>query len=117
MIFADRRRIEQVVSNLLSNAIHYSPEGGVIEVKAERAKDGVHLEVRDHGLGISPDQQRVVFERFGRAHGSTLGGLGLGLAIAKGIVEQHGGTIWVESTGIPGEGSTFHVRIPQRPPG
>jgi signal transduction histidine kinase len=116
-ITADRRRIEQVVTNLLSNAIRYSPQGGAIEVKAERIGDAVHLEVKDHGLGIPPPQQGAVFERFGRAHGSTLGGLGLGLAIAKGIVEHHHGEIWVESTGSPGEGSTFHVRIPLRPPG
>ena len=116
LVTADRRRIEQVITNLLSNAIRYSPKGGAIEVSAVRTGDSVHLGVRDHGLGIPLDQQRVIFDRFGRAHGSTLGGLGLGLAIVKGIVEKHQGSIHVESTGTPGEGSTFHVRLPLHPP-
>jgi signal transduction histidine kinase len=111
-LIADRDRIEQVLANLLSNAIRYSPEGGPIEVDAERAGEGVHIQVRDHGLGIPKEHQQLVFERFGRAHGTAFGGLGLGLAISKGIVERHGGRIWVESTGKPGEGSVFHVQLP-----
>lgn len=111
-LIADRDRIEQVLANLLSNAIRYSPEGGPIEVDAERAGEGVHIQVRDHGLGIPKEHQQLVFERFGRAHGTAFGGLGLGLAISKGIVERHGGRIWVESTGRPGEGSVFHVQLP-----
>jgi len=116
-LVADRERIEQVVVNLLSNAIRYSPEGGPIDLTAERANEKVHLSVRDHGLGIPKEHQQLVFERFGRAHGSAFGGLGLGLAITKGIVERHGGRIWLESTGRPGEGSVFHVQLPLRPPG
>jgi signal transduction histidine kinase len=116
-LVADRERIEQVVANLLSNAIRYSPEGGPIDVSAERSDDNVHLTVRDHGLGIPKEHQQLVFERFGRAHGSAFGGLGLGLAITKGIVERHGGRIWLESTGRPGEGSVFHVQLPLRPSG
>jgi signal transduction histidine kinase len=116
-LIADRERIEQVVVNLLSNAIRYSPEGGPIDVTVERANEKIHLAVRDHGLGIPQEHQQLVFERFGRAHGSAFGGLGLGLAITKGIVERHGGRIWLESTGRPGEGSVFHVQLPLRPPG
>ena len=116
-LIADRERIEQVVVNLLSNAIRYSPEGGPIDVTVERANEKIHLAVRDHGLGIPKEHQQLVFERFGRAHGSAFGGLGLGLAITKGIVERHGGRIWLESTGRPGEGSVFHVQLPLRPPG
>ncbi len=111
-LIADKDRIEQVLANLLSNAIRYSPEGGPIEVDAETTGDGVHIRVRDRGLGIPREHQQLVFERFGRAHGSAFGGLGLGLAISKGIVERHGGRIWVESTGRPGEGSVFHVQLP-----
>ena len=111
-LIADKDRIEQVLANLLSNAIRYSPEGGPIEVDAETTGDGVHIQVRDRGLGIPREHQQLVFERFGRAHGTAFGGLGLGLAISKGIVERHGGRIWVESTGRPGEGSVFHVKLP-----
>jgi len=115
-LIADKDRIEQVLANLLSNAIRYSPEGGPIEVDAETTGDGVHIRVRDRGLGIPREHQQLVFERFGRAHGSAFGGLGLGLAISKGIVERHGGRIWVESTGRPGEGSVFHVQLPLATP-
>ena len=115
-LIADRDRIEQGLANLMSNAIRYSPEGGPLEIAAERTGNAVHLSLKDHGLGIPKEQQGLVFERFGRAHGSSFGGLGLGLAISKGIVEAHGGRIWVESKGQPGEGSTFHVELPLHPP-
>jgi signal transduction histidine kinase len=65
-------------------------------------------------MGIPPDKLHLVFERFGRAHGTSYGGLGLGLTIARGIVERHGGRIWAESSGRVGEGSTFHVVLPQQ---
>jgi signal transduction histidine kinase len=74
----------------------------------------VSLRVRDRGLGIPPEKQREIFERFARAHGPGYGGLGLGLTIAQGIVEQHGGRIEVESTGRGGEGSTFTVWLPRK---
>lgn len=109
----DRSRIDQVLTNLLSNAIRYSPRGGAIALTVEPQRNGPHIAVRDHGVGIPPEKQALIFERFGRAHGSKYGGLGLGLTIAQGIVEQHGGEIWVESTGVAGEGSAFHVRLPR----
>jgi signal transduction histidine kinase len=112
--FGDRDRIDQAVTNILSNAVRYSPEGGEIDIAVQETPEGLHLTVRDHGLGIPKDQQQHIFEKFARAHGTSYGGLGLGLAITKGIVEQHGGTIWVESEGIRGKGSTFHLRLPQR---
>ncbi|HEY4886440.1 MAG TPA: hybrid sensor histidine kinase/response regulator [Myxococcales bacterium] len=114
LITADRDRLEQVIANLLSNAIRYSPDGGSIDVSAEIVGNRAHIEVRDQGLGIPKEHQQLVFERFGRAHGSAFGGLGLGLAISKGIVERHGGRIWLESSGKPGEGSVFHVELPVR---
>jgi PAS domain S-box-containing protein len=115
VLVGDRERLEQVFTNLLSNALRYSPDGGAITVEARQEGELFHLMVRDRGLGIPPDKLRLVFERFGRAHGTSYGGLGLGLTIARGIVERHGGRIWAESTGRAGEGSTFHVVLPRQP--
>jgi len=115
-LVADRDRIEQVLANLLSNAIRYSPEGGAIQLRAEQKGNEVRVIIKDHGLGIPQGQQQLVFERFGRAHGTAFGGLGLGLAISKGIVDAHGGRIWVESDGVPGKGSVFHLELPLHPP-
>ena len=112
---ADRERLDQVFTNLLSNAVRYSPGGGTITVEAREEGELIHILIRDQGLGIPPEKLPVIFERFGRAHGVSYGGLGLGLAIARGIVERHGGRIWAESTGHPGEGSTFHVALPRAP--
>jgi PAS domain S-box-containing protein len=109
----DRGRLDQVLTNLVSNAIRYSPDGGEVLVRLLEEGDGVHLMVKDRGVGIPPEKQALIFERFGRAHGSKYGGLGLGLTISQGIVEQHSGRIWVESTGVPGEGSVFHVWLPR----
>ncbi|EAU64392.1 two-component sensor histidine kinase [Stigmatella aurantiaca DW4/3-1] len=109
----DRGRLDQVLTNLLSNAIRYSPEGGEVLVKAAADGEGVQLSVKDCGVGIPPEKQGLIFERFGRAHGSKYGGLGLGLTISQGIVEQHGGRIWVDSQGCAGDGSTFHVWLPR----
>lgn len=112
---ADRDRIDQVLTNLLANSVRYSPNGGSVEIAAGAASGALKLTVSDHGIGIPLDQQSLIFERFGRVHGAGYGGIGLGLNIARGIVERHGGKIWVESTGVAGEGSTFHVRIPLEP--
>ncbi|HVG58756.1 MAG TPA: PAS domain S-box protein [Hyalangium sp.] len=109
----DRGRLDQVLTNLVSNAIRYSPNGGEVVVRLEQEDAGVHLMVKDWGVGIPPEKQGLIFERFGRAHGAKYGGLGLGLTISQGIVEQHGGRIWVESLGVSGEGSTFHVWLPR----
>ncbi|HVI23843.1 MAG TPA: hybrid sensor histidine kinase/response regulator [Myxococcales bacterium] len=111
--YGDRDRIDQALTNLLSNSVRYSPDGGEIQLAVEETPEGLHFTIRDHGLGIPKDQQEHIFEKFARAHGAAYGGLGLGLAITKGIVDQHGGTIWVESEGVRGKGSTFHLRLPQ----
>ena len=113
LVFGDRDRIDQAISNLLSNAMRYSPEGSEIEVIAGQSADAVHVTVRDHGIGIPKDQQQAIFEPFTKAQGRSSRGIGLGLAIAKGIAEQHGGRISVESTGLGGEGSTFHLQLPR----
>ncbi|QSQ28476.1 response regulator [Pyxidicoccus parkwayensis] len=110
---ADRERLEQVFTNLVSNALRYSPGGGAVRLTAREESGLVHVEVADQGLGIPPSQLEHIFERFSRAHGISYGGLGLGLAISRGIVERHGGRIWAESSGHEGEGSTFHVVLPK----
>ena len=111
-ILADRDRIDQMLSNVLSNAIRYSADGGSIRLTAEQTGDGVHITVQDNGAGVAREYQQVIFEPFGRARGALPGGLGLGLTISKGIIGQHGGQIRVESDGVPGQGSTFHITLP-----
>jgi len=109
----DPARITQVVTNLLSNAMKFSPGDSRIEIVAERWQGMVRVGVRDHGEGISSQDLPKLFHKFSQIDsGSTrkVGGTGLGLVICKGIVEQHGGTIWVEST--HGEGSTFYFTLP-----
>ena len=115
VVLADRDRLEQVLTNLLSNAMRYSPEGGRIDVAVQAHPEWMQLSVRDRGLGVPKEQQLRIFDRFARVHAGDGGaGIGLGLSIAKAIVDQHGGRVWVESSGKPGEGSTFLVRIPVR---
>lgn len=111
----DTQRIEQVLHNLVSNALRYTPPHGSVSVKLVRAENLVRVEVRDTGTGISPDELPHVFERFWRGDKSRSrahGGTGLGLAIAKQWVEQHGGTIGVESE--LGKGAMFWFTLPER---
>ncbi|HUO84090.1 MAG TPA: ATP-binding protein, partial [Thermoanaerobaculia bacterium] len=111
----DRDRLEQVLGNLLENAIKYSPDGSGVRVIVRRDQDKVLTVVSDSGIGIPADELSQVFERFhrGRQVSSTnYGGLGLGLYISKQIVERHGGNIWVESQ--HGSGATFHFTLPLR---
>ena len=125
---ADPARVEQVLRNLVTNAIKYSPNGGTIRLHVSAVVMGegnkhwpagdeppthVLISVRDEGIGIAPEHLELIFERFYRVDGEATrkaGGSGLGLAICRGIVEAHGGTIWAEST--PGEGSTFFFTLP-----
>jgi two-component system CheB/CheR fusion protein len=107
----DRRRLGQVLSNLLANALKYAPKKPV-RVSMAPAPSGVRISVKDHGRGIAPEKQAVIFDRFERADASPgIGGLGLGLFISRRIVEAHGGTLRVESA--PGEGACFIVELPQ----
>src|SRR5579885_361296 len=109
---ADEGRLKQVVRNLLTNAIKFTPEGGQVSVIGEARGNSIEITVRDTGRGITPEHLPRIFERFyqvARGQGSR-GGQGLGLAIVKTIVERHHGSIAVES--IPGEGSIFTVRLP-----
>jgi signal transduction histidine kinase len=106
----DAPRIDQVVTNLLANAVKYGG-GKPIELKVESTAEVARLIVRDHGIGISADDQRRIFGRFERAASLSYGGLGLGLFISSQIVRAHGGTIRVESE--PEAGSTFTVDLPR----
>ncbi len=109
----DAHRIAQVLTNLMSNAIKFSPAGGGIELSATTEGASIRVAVRDHGAGIAANDLPKLFRKFQQVDSSStrkVGGTGLGLVISKGIVEQHGGHIGVEST--PGEGSTFWFTIP-----
>ena len=109
----DVKRIQQVLDNLISNAVKYSSAGTKIVVSSEMSQQEILIRVTDQGVGIPDEELPVIFDRFyrieqRRVHGKS--GAGLGLSISKGLVEQHGGKIWVESK--EGEGSTFRITLP-----
>jgi signal transduction histidine kinase len=117
-VAGDPGRLQQVVWNLLANAIKFTPPGGRVEVRTEGVVDGVQISVSDNGKGIPREFLPHLFERFRQADSSTTrahGGLGLGLAIVRHLVEAHGGTVGAESPG-PGLGSVFTVRLPLAAP-
>ena len=107
---ADRDRIDQVLGNLIGNAVRFTPEGGRVRVAAEQDGEWVRFSLADSGVGIDPADLPHVFDRFWQAKRSREGGAGLGLAIARGIVAAHGGEMWVESE--QGRGSTFFFTLP-----
>jgi signal transduction histidine kinase len=123
--FADPERILQVLRNILTNAIKYTPDGGLIRVDGRKLPGFVEVIIQDNGIGIDPEDQPIIFEKFSRLGSTSLhssgktkfkgGGPGLGLRIAKGIIESHGGAIWVDSPGYDEQncpGSTFHILLP-----
>ncbi len=109
-VVADRRRVLQVLSNLVGNAVKFTPQGGRICVEALQTGNLVTVSVHDNGSGIPPDELPHLFERFWQAKEAASRGTGLGLTIARGIVEAHGGRIWAEST--VGSGSVFYFTLP-----
>ncbi len=112
-IVADRTRIAQLLDNLISNAIKFTPRGGHVDVVVDASDEFAVIEVRDDGFGISPEEQEKLFERFFRtrsANDMAIAGTGLGLSITKAIVDAHGGSISVEST--EHQGTTFRVELP-----
>jgi PAS domain S-box-containing protein len=113
LVRADPNQLRQIVSNLLDNAIKYSPDGGDVLLRLERNGSSVRFAVRDSGLGIPPKEQRRIFEKFYRLDPNMtrgIGGTGLGLYIVRELVQRFDGKVWVEST--EGEGSTFFVELP-----
>ena len=114
MICADERKVKQVLLNLLSNALKFTPEGGQINVRAEVRNGAAEISVTDTGLGIAPEDREVVFEEFRQVGTASkkVEGTGLGLAISRKFIELHGGTIWVNSQ--IGAGSTFTFTLPLR---
>jgi signal transduction histidine kinase len=110
---ADPDKLSQAVINLLSNALKYTPAGGAVEVRRDEGVSATEIHVTDTGIGIQPHDLPRVFERLYRADDSrsrATGGAGIGLSIAKAIVEAHGGTIRAESE--PGRGSRFVISLP-----
>ncbi len=118
LIEYDSKRIGQVMTNLVSNAIKYTYAGGVVRIRTFRNEDNlIQVDVQDTGVGLTPDQQKNLFKRFYRADSplrDEVGGTGLGLSIAKSFVELHHGDMWVQS--VYGEGSTFSFSLPEKQP-
>jgi signal transduction histidine kinase len=127
MNFGDPERLLQVLRNILTNAIKFTPDSGQIVIDGRKLPGFVEIVIIDNGIGIDPEDQLMIFEKFSRLGNISLhssgktkfkgGGPGLGLHIARGIVEAHGGAIWVESSGYDEEkqpGSTFHFLLPAR---
>jgi signal transduction histidine kinase len=116
-VHADRDRLDQVLTNLIENAVKYSPDGGPVRVVAERRGGEVEVRVSDVGVGIPPEHRDHVFERFYQADGDAgrrrFGGLGLGLYISRAIIDAHGGRIWAAPNVEDGTGSVFGFRMPR----
>ena len=111
-IDADPHRISQVLSNLLGNAIKFTPEGGTVTLCARLRDGALTVTIADTGRGIAPEDLAHIFDRYWRPKGSEEMGTGLGLYIARGIVEAHGGRVWAESSA---QGATFAFTLPFEP--
>jgi signal transduction histidine kinase len=115
---ADERKFKQILYNLLSNGIKFTPSQGEVCLRAKSDNGFLHLSVEDTGIGIKQEDMEGVFTPFAQVDGSysrQFSGVGLGLSMARELVELHGGRIWAESEG-EGKGATFHVVIPSSPP-
>jgi PAS domain S-box-containing protein len=115
----EREKILEVFENLISNAIKYTPSGGIISIRSKKTKDGYIISVHDNGIGFTKEEKSVLFtqfgkiERYGRGFDIGIDGTGLGLYVSKKIIELHGGNIWMESEGR-NKGSTFYVSLPRK---
>ena len=112
-VFGNEDYLERAITNLVDNAIKYTPEGGRVSVRARQDRDSVTIEVADNGIGIAQHEVPFIFERFyrvDRSRSRELGGTGLGLSIVKHVVQVHGGSIQVDTS--PGRGSTFRLQLP-----
>lgn len=114
-VLGDSERVRQIINNLVDNAYHYTPAGGIIHIRIHRQGDEVQVDVQDNGIGIPLSEQASIFDRFYRGEDPLVletPGTGLGLSVVQSLVAMHGGRIWVESLGVPGEGSTFSFTLP-----
>lgn len=114
-VYGDLERVNQILGNMVVNAYHYTPENGRISIRLQTVDGEVQVDVVDNGIGIPPADQERVFERFFRGEDPLVlatPGTGLGLSIVKQLVKMHKGRIWITSTGVPGEGSTFSFTLP-----
>ncbi|HSG26301.1 MAG TPA: GAF domain-containing protein [Anaerolineales bacterium] len=114
-VYGDLERVRQIVANLLDNAYKYSPENSTIVIRITQENSSVQVDIIDKGVGIFPDEHEKIFERFYRGENHMVmetAGTGLGLPIVKELVELHKGKIWLTSSGVPGEGSTFSFTLP-----
>ncbi len=113
LVIADEDRISDVLTNLFANAIKYSPDGGPIVVRLQGGSDNAEITVKDCGVGIPQDEQQYLMNQFYRGRvGKQVAGYGLGLYFARKVIEAHGGRLWMESSGVPGEGAEFHFTLP-----
>jgi light-regulated signal transduction histidine kinase (bacteriophytochrome) len=114
-VMFDFERLSQLFRELIANAIKFRTSGSALQIhiSASASEQGTTFSVRDNGAGIDPRYHDQIFEVFKRLHGREFPGSGMGLAVCKRIVEQHGGTIWVESESEGGNGATFRFRLPQ----
>jgi len=113
MVWADSRRITQVLTNFISNALKFTDSGGAIEVSASRSEGAVVVSVRDSGAGIDAEEQKHIFQMYSQVSSSEKSqkrSSGIGLVICKKVIEAHGGRIWVESA--LGKGSSFYFSLP-----
>ena len=115
LVHGDGPRLEQVLLNLMTNAVKFTPQGGSISIKVREQDSGVTVAVKDNGIGIAREEQSRLFKPYSRVSSDRQHqpGLGLGMALAKQVVELHGGKIWVDSES--GSGSTFSFYLPRRP--
>jgi signal transduction histidine kinase len=116
--WVDGERLKQVLENLISNAIKYTPEGGEIDVTLTSDDEWLTVEVKDNGFGISPAQMSELFAKYHRGNSRSvraIRGTGLGLYVVKEIVEAHHGTVTAQSEGVSGKGSLFTMRVPLQP--
>ena len=112
LLNVDKGKLGQVLENLISNALKYSPEGSLVQLQGSRVQEGYQISVADQGIGMTPEQAGKVFDKFYRADAShtAVEGVGLGMSVVKHIVEAHGGELWVESE--PGVGTTVSFTVP-----
>jgi PAS domain S-box-containing protein len=115
----DLERVRQIVANLVSNAYNYTPAGGHVTVRAQKKENEIQIDVEDNGIGIPPEDQKQIFERFFRGEDPLVlatAGTGLGLSITQQLIEMHHGRLWLVSSGIPGKGSIFSFTLPLQQP-